>query len=123
MGGVSETLSGCPARRGLTFLLRGIFPRRRRRTGARKRLGAFGRSGGNRYEPRPDPPGYRGAEGKLVSIPYKGEVEGTLTEILGGLRSTCTYIGAKRIKDMPKCTTFVRCTQQVNQVFNQFNAD
>ena len=67
--------------------------------------------------------GYRGAEGKLVSIPYKGEVEGTLTEILGGLRSTCTYIGAKRIKDMPKCTTFVRCTQQVNQVFNQFNAD
>ena len=66
--------------------------------------------------------GYRGAEGKLVSIPYKGEVEGTLTEILGGLRSTCTYIGAKRIKDMPKCTTFVRCTQQVNQVFNQFNA-
>ena len=65
--------------------------------------------------------GYRGAEGKLVSIPYKGEVEGTLTEILGGLRSTCTYIGAKRIKDMPKCTTFVRCTQQVNQVFNQYN--
>ena len=66
--------------------------------------------------------GYRGAEGKLVSIPFKGDVEGTLTEILGGLRSTCTYIGARRIKDMPKCTTFVRCTQQVNQVFNQFNA-
>ena len=66
--------------------------------------------------------GYRGAEGKLVSIPYKGEVEATLTEVLGGVRSTCTYIGAKRIKDMPKCTTFVRCTQQVNQVFNQYNA-
>jgi len=61
--------------------------------------------------------GYRGAEGKLVSIPYKGEVERTLTEILGGVRSACTYIGAKRIKDMPKCTTFTRCTQQVNTVF------
>ena len=66
--------------------------------------------------------GYRGAEGKVVKIPYKGAVEGTLTEILGGVRSAATYIGAKRIKDMPKCTTFVRCTQNVNPVFNQFNA-
>ena len=61
--------------------------------------------------------GYRGAEGKVVSIPFKGNVQDTLTEILGGVRSTCTYIGAKRLKDMSKCTTFVRCTQQVNQVF------
>ena len=67
--------------------------------------------------------GYRGAEGKVVELPHKGPVDPTVIEILGGLRSTCTYIGAKRIKDMPKCTTFVRCTQQVNQVFNQFNAD
>ena len=66
--------------------------------------------------------GYRGAEGKVVELPHKGPVEPTIIEILGGLRSTCTYIGAKRIKDMPKCTTFVRCTQQVNQVFNSFNA-
>ena len=66
--------------------------------------------------------GYRGAEGKVVELPHKGPVEKTVIEILGGLRSTCTYIGAKRIKDMPKCTTFVRCTQQVNQVFNPFNA-
>ena len=66
--------------------------------------------------------GYRGAEGKVVELPHKGPVEPTVVEILGGLRSTCTYIGAKRIKDMPKCTTFVRCTQQVNQVFNSYNA-
>jgi len=66
--------------------------------------------------------GYRGAEGKVVRIPYRGPVEHTLTEILGGVRSACTYIGAKRIKDMPKCTTFVRCYQNVNPVFNQFNA-
>ena len=65
--------------------------------------------------------GYRGAEGKVVELPHKGPVEPTIIEILGGLRSTCTYIGAKRIKDMPKCTTFVRCTQQVNQVFNSYN--
>ena len=66
--------------------------------------------------------GYRGAEGKVVELPHKGPVEATITEILGGVRSACTYIGARRLKDMPKCTTFVRCTQQVNQVFNQFNA-
>ena len=41
--------------------------------------------------------GYRGAEGKVVQLPYKGAVENTVTEILGGVRSACTYIGAKRI--------------------------
>jgi GMP reductase len=66
--------------------------------------------------------GYRGAEGKVVQLPHKGPVDPTVIEILGGIRSTCTYIGAKRIKDMPKCTTFVRCTQQVNQVFNSYNS-
>jgi GMP reductase len=66
--------------------------------------------------------GYRGAEGKAVQLPHKGPVDPTVIEILGGIRSTCTYIGAKRIKDMPKCTTFVRCTQQVNQVFNSYNS-
>lgn len=65
--------------------------------------------------------GYRGAEGKVVSIPHKGPVENSLVEILGGLRSACTYIGARRIKDMPKCTTFVRCNTPVNTVFNQYS--
>ena len=64
--------------------------------------------------------GYRGAEGKVVQLPHRGPVAPQLIEILGGVRSACTYIGARRIKDMPKCTTFVRCTQQVNQVFNSF---
>tara|TARA_B100001287_G_scaffold276039_1_gene285514 strand:- start:65 stop:1114 length:1050 start_codon:yes stop_codon:yes gene_type:complete len=66
--------------------------------------------------------GYRGAEGKVVQIPHRGPVEGTLTEILGGVRSAATYIGAKRIKDMPKCTTFVRVNNVVNQVFKPFEA-
>ena len=60
---------------------------------------------------------YRGSEGKVVSVPYKGAVEGVITDYLGGLRSTCTYIGAKRLKDIPKCTTFVQVYTQVNEVF------
>jgi GMP reductase len=64
--------------------------------------------------------GYRGAEGKVVRLPYKGPVEATVTEILGGVRSACTYIGASKIKYMPKCATFVQVNNQVNQVFNQY---
>tara|TARA_B100001287_G_scaffold273623_1_gene277412 strand:- start:93 stop:1142 length:1050 start_codon:yes stop_codon:yes gene_type:complete len=66
--------------------------------------------------------GYRGAEGKVVELPYKGPVSDTITEILGGVRSAATYIGAKRIKDMPKCTTFVRVNNVVNQVYKPFEA-
>lgn len=62
--------------------------------------------------------GYRGAEGKAVMLDYRGPVENQIIEILGGVRSTCTYIGAQRIKDMPKSTTFVRVSNQVNQVFS-----
>ena len=64
--------------------------------------------------------GYRGAEGKEIRIPYKGKVADTMTEIIGGVRSACTYIGATKIKDMPKCATFVQVLQQENQVFNLF---
>ena len=64
--------------------------------------------------------GYRGSEGKEIKIPYKGKVEDTMTEIIGGVRSACTYIGATKIKDMPKCATFVQVLQQENQVFNLF---
>ena len=64
--------------------------------------------------------GYRGAEGKVVSLPHKGPVEPTLVEIIGGVRSACTYIGARRVKDMPKCATFVQVNKQVNEVFNRY---
>ena len=64
--------------------------------------------------------GYRGAEGKVVQIPHKGSVNGTITEILGGVRSACTYIGAKRLKDMPKCATFVQVNNQVNNVYGKY---
>ena len=63
---------------------------------------------------------YRSSEGRTVEIPYKGLVENTITDILGGLRSTCTYVGAPSLKQLSKCTTFVRCTQQYNPVFSNF---
>jgi len=61
---------------------------------------------------------YRSSEGKTVEVPYRGPVAATLQDILGGLRSACTYVGASSIKEMSKRTTFIRCTQQVNPVFN-----
>ena len=61
---------------------------------------------------------HRASEGKTVQIPFKGNVIDTVHEILGGLRSSCTYAGAKSIKDLPKCTTFVKVNRQLNTVFN-----
>jgi len=60
---------------------------------------------------------YRAAEGKEVKIPYKGDVGDTIQDILGSLRSTCTYIGATRLKDIPKCATFIRCNDTHNRVY------
>lgn len=60
---------------------------------------------------------YRASEGKTVTIPYRGDIAGTLQDILGGVRSACTYVGALRLKELPKRTTFVRVTQQINTVF------
>lgn len=51
---------------------------------------------------------YRSIEGKKIKVEFKGPVKNTIQDILSGIRSTCTYIGAKRIKDMPKCATFIR---------------
>ena len=61
---------------------------------------------------------YRSSEGKTVKIEYRGYVKDTILNILGGIRSTMTYIGAKKIKDIPKCTTFVRVNRQLNQFYN-----
>jgi GMP reductase len=62
---------------------------------------------------------YRAAEGKEVLVPYRGEVAATVQEILGGVRSACTYVGARRLKELSKRTTFVRVTQQLNEVFGR----
>lgn len=60
---------------------------------------------------------YRASEGKTVRIPYRGDVTNTLQDILGGLRSACTYVGARRLKELSKRTTFIRVTQQINNIF------
>ena len=60
---------------------------------------------------------HRAPEGKEVEVPYRGPVENTVQEILGGLRSACTYSGAKSLKDLSKCTTFVRVNRTHNTVF------
>jgi len=60
---------------------------------------------------------YRASEGRTVEVPFKGNVDDTVKDLLGGLRSTCTYVGAPSLKQLSKCTTFVRVTQQFNGVF------
>uniref|UniRef100_A0A8D0XV61 GMP reductase n=1 Tax=Sus scrofa TaxID=9823 RepID=A0A8D0XV61_PIG len=61
---------------------------------------------------------YRASEGKTVEVPYKGDVENTILDILGGLRSTCTYVGAAKLKELSRRATFIRVTQQHNTVFS-----
>ena len=61
---------------------------------------------------------YRSSEGKAVKIEDRGPVEETILNIQGGIRSCMTYLGAKKIKDIPKCATFVRVNRQLNQIYN-----
>ena len=60
---------------------------------------------------------YRGVEGKTVSVPYRGAVKDTIIDILSGIRSACTYVGATKLKYLSKCTTFVRVNSTHNRVY------
>jgi len=62
---------------------------------------------------------YRASEGKTVKIPYRGAVNTTVQDILGSLRSTCTYVGARRLKELTKRTTFIRVQEQHNTIFSK----
>ena len=62
---------------------------------------------------------YRSSEGRGVLVPYRGKASDTIQDILGGLRSACTYVGASKLKYLSKCTTFIRVTQQYNNVFER----
>ncbi|CAJ0992051.1 GMP reductase [Sodalis praecaptivus] len=62
---------------------------------------------------------YRAAEGKTVRLPLRGPVEYAIRDILGGLRSACTYVGASRLKELTKRTTFIRVAEQENRIFTQ----
>ena len=60
---------------------------------------------------------YRSSEGRTVRLPYKGAIKDTVQDILGGIRSACTYAGARKLKDLSKCTTFIRVNNQYNRIF------
>lgn len=66
---------------------------------------------------------YRASEGRSVNVPYKGPVKNTILDILGGIRSTCTYVGAHRLKELSKRTTFIRVTRQLNEVFVPYQVE
>ena len=62
---------------------------------------------------------YRSSEGKTVRIKYRGKIKDTILNVLGGVRSSCTYVGAPSLKQLSKCTTFVRVARQVNDTFGR----
>jgi GMP reductase len=62
---------------------------------------------------------YRASEGKTVKVPYRGPISSTLMDIHGGVRSTCTYVGASALKELSKRTTFIRVQEQENRVFTK----
>jgi GMP reductase len=62
---------------------------------------------------------YRASEGKEVLVPFRGPVAGTIQEILGGVRSACTYVGARKLRELTKRTTFVRVGAQSNDTFDK----
>ena len=66
---------------------------------------------------------HRAPEGIAVKVPYRGSLSTTVQSILGGVRSSCSYVGARRIKDLPKCTTFIRVTQTTNEVYRGLEID
>lgn len=66
---------------------------------------------------------YRASEGKSVNVPYRGPVSDMVLDLLGGVRSTCTYVGAERLKELSKRTTFIRVTQQLNEVYSPYQVN
>jgi GMP reductase len=60
---------------------------------------------------------YRASEGKTVEVPYRGPIEETVKDVLGGVRSACTYVGAASLKELTKRTTFIRVQEQENRIF------
>jgi GMP reductase len=60
---------------------------------------------------------YRSSEGRTVSVKYRGKIKQTILNMLGGIRSSCTYVGAPSLKQLSKCTTFIRVSNQFNDTF------
>ena len=60
---------------------------------------------------------YRTSEGRRVVLPFKGPMRYIVQDILGGIRSSCTYAGAQRLKHLMRCATFIRCYDTHNRVY------
>jgi GMP reductase len=60
---------------------------------------------------------YRSSEGKIVKVPYRGPVSVTVKDLLGGLRSTCSYVDASCLSELHKKVEFIRCNNTHNRVF------
>jgi len=60
---------------------------------------------------------YRSSEGRTALVPYRGEVNNTIQDILGGVRSACTYVGANKLKRLSKCATFIQVSNQLNTIY------
>jgi GMP reductase len=89
------------------------------RDGKRYFYGMSSQSAFNTHGARKD--GYRGTEGKTVALDDRGPVQNTVEHILASVRSSCVYIGARRIKDIPKCAHFVKVNNVINRVYDRYN--
>uniref|UniRef100_A0A915DFM8 GMP reductase n=1 Tax=Ditylenchus dipsaci TaxID=166011 RepID=A0A915DFM8_9BILA len=65
---------------------------------------------------------YRASEGKTIEIPYRGDVNDTVKDLLGGIRSACTYTGAEKLKELAKRATFIRVNQQTNEIYTSMKS-
>lgn len=93
--------------------------KRRHRTVEKKFVKFYGMSSTAAQEKHGGTKNYRASEGRVVEIPYKGGVDTTVRDILGGVRSTCTYVGAKSLKELSKRTTFIQVNngKQFNSIY------
>lgn len=84
----------------------------------------YGMSSGKAQEKHyGEKPNYRASEGRSLSIPYKGDVNVFVEELLGSLRSTATYMGARRLKEFSKRATFILVNRQLNKSLERYNTE
>ena len=65
-------------------------------------------------------PKYRASEGRVTIVPYVGSIDGVIEELLGGLRSTMTFLGAWKLKNIPKQCTFYKVHNQLNRTYEKY---
>ena len=65
--------------------------------------------------------GYRASEGRTVEMPFRGSIDDIVQDILGGVRSTCSYVGARNLKELDRCVTFIRVNNQINKNYEKYD--